>query len=238
MGSSPFGRIGRMSRSYTGAFSVSERAGTLAACSPAIRTSRSPPGSSVATTAVARPHFAQTARTRSSFEGWTIASIRSCDSDVRISNASMPSSRSGTRSRSSRAPSPARAADSLTAQVSPAPPRSWSPSNRSSSISSSEASIRSFSANGSPICTEGRDPSLPSSIVADASTETPPIPSRPVVAPYRTMKEPELGVCVAAVISRSALAMPTHSTFTVGFAECGGANRTSPPTVGTPMQLP
>jgi hypothetical protein len=45
-------------------------------------------------------------------------------------------------------------------------------------------------------------------------------------------------VWVAAVISRSALVMPTQSTFTVGFDECGAANRTSPPTVGTPMQLP
>ena len=52
------------------------------------------------------------------------------------------------------------------------------------------------------------------------------------------MSEPSWGVCVAAVISRSAWAMPTHITFTVGFAECGSANRTSPPTVGTPMQLP
>ena len=39
-------------------------------------------------------------------------------------------SRSGTASRSSRAPMPARAADSLTAHVMPAPPRSCSPSSR------------------------------------------------------------------------------------------------------------
>ncbi len=52
------------------------------------------------------------------------------------------------------------------------------------------------------------------------------------------MSEPGWGVCEAAVINRSARAMPTHITFTVGFAECASANRTSPPTVGTPMQLP
>ena len=47
----------------------------------------------------------------------------------------------------------------------------------------SDASINSFSANGSPICTEGRDAAEPSSSVAEASTLTPPMPSRPVVAP-------------------------------------------------------
>ncbi len=78
---------------------------------------------------------------------------------------------------------PARAADSLTAQVMPAPPRSCRPSSTSSPISSSVASIRSFSVKGSPIWTDGRDASEPSSSVAEASTETPPMPSRPVEAP-------------------------------------------------------
>ena len=50
-------------------------------------------------------------------------------------------------------------------------------------MSSSEASISSFSANGSPIWTLGRESSAPSSSVALARTLTPPIPSRPVVAP-------------------------------------------------------
>ena len=36
----------------------------------------------------------------------------------------------------------------------------------------------------------------------------------------------------------SARARPTHMTSTLGLAECGAANRISPPTVGTPMQLP
>ena len=40
------------------------------------------------------------------------------------------------------------------------------------------------------------------------------------------------------VTSASASASPTHITSTVGFVECASANRISPPTVGTPMQLP
>ena len=132
----------------------------------------------------------------------------------------------------------ARAADSLTAHVIPAPPRSWRPSNSPWRISSSDTSISSFSANGSPICTEGRDASAPSSRVALASTETPPIPSRPVAAPYRTIDDPTCGVRLVAVTSSSAFANPTHITFTHGLEECASAKRISPPTVGTPMQFP
>ncbi len=39
-------------------------------------------------------------------------------------------------------------------------------------------------------------------------------------------------------MSPSTGAIPTHMTFTLGFAECGSAKWISPPTVGTPMQLP
>ena len=105
-------------------------------------------------------------------------------------------------------------------------------------MSSSEASISSFSANGSPICTDGRDASAPSSSVALASTDTPPIPSRPVAAPYSTMNEPTCGVSDCAVTSSSAFASPTHMTLTHGLDECASAKWISPPTVGTPMQLP
>ena len=38
--------------------------------------------------------------------------------------------------------------------------------------------------------------------------------------------------------SRSAGAMPTHITLTIGLREWAAAKWTSPPTVGTPMQLP
>ena len=150
----------------------------------------------------------------------------------------MSAARSGTASRSTSAPSPARAADSLSAHVMPAPPRSCSPSSRPAPISSSEASIRSFSAKGSPICTDGRDASAPSSSVALARTETPPIPSRPVAAPYSTITDPACGSSDCDVTSASALAKPRHMTFTHGFDACASANRISPPTVGTPMQFP
>ncbi len=186
----------------------------------------------------ASPQRSQTSCTSTRRSGDTIASIRSCDSLVRISKGSNPGSRRGTRSSWSTAPIPARAADSLTAHVMPAPPRSCRPSSRPRSTISSEASINSFPANGSPICTLGRESSLPSSSVALASTLTPPIPSRPVAAPYRTIKEPSCTVSDSAVTSLSAEAIPTHITFTAGFALWACAKWISPPTVGTPMQLP
>ena len=70
-------------------------------------------------------------RTSSSRDGRTIASIRSCDSDVRISNGSMPGSRSGTASRSRSAPRPARGGRLADRAREPAPPRSFRPSSRS-----------------------------------------------------------------------------------------------------------
>ena len=97
--------------------------------------------------------------------------------------------------------------------------------------------MSSFPAKGSPICTLGRETAASSSIVRDASTDTPPIPSRPVAAPISSNIDPS-GTSGAAVTSRSAGATPTHITLTVGFAEWGSANWISPPTVGTPMQLP
>ena len=63
------------------------------------------------------------------------------------------------------------------------------------------------------------------------------MPSRPVAAPNMTSNEPSW-TWRSDVTSRSAGATPTHITFTVGFAVWAGANCTSPPTVGTPMQLP
>ena len=98
--------------------------------------------------------------------------------------------------------------------------------------------MRSFPANGSPIWTAGRDSSEESSSVAEASTLTPPIPSRPVLAPYSTMNEPTCATSDVEVASLSARAIPTHMTSTVGFALCTCAKWISPPTVGTPMQFP
>ena len=68
----------------------------------------------------------------------------------------------------------------------PAPPRSWMPATSPAAKSSRVHSMSSFSMNGSPTCTLGRlaGPSLVEGL-ADASTETPPMPSPPVRAPYR-----------------------------------------------------
>ena len=87
-------------------------------------------------------------------------------------------------------PTPPLAAISAAADVRPAAPRSWSATSRPRSSSSSEHSISFFSANGSPICTLGRLASSPSPSSALASTDAPPIPSRPVAEPSRTTRCP------------------------------------------------
>ena len=68
----------------------------------------------------------------------------------------MPASRTGTRSRSSSMPSPPLPAISTEDEVSPAAPMSWIATIASVCISSRQASISSFSVNGSPTCTVGR----------------------------------------------------------------------------------
>ena len=68
----------------------------------------------------------------------------------------MPLSRTGTFERSSSTPLPARPAISKAEDVRPAAPMSWMPTTASVSKSSRQASIRSFSVNGSPTCTVGR----------------------------------------------------------------------------------
>ena len=57
-------------------------------------------------------------------------------------------------------------------------------------MSSRLASISSFSANGSPTWTLGRFEGSSSVNVADARTDAPPIPSRPVVEPKSTARLP------------------------------------------------
>ena len=103
------------------------------------------------------------------------------------------------------------------------------------SMSSSVASSSSFSVNGSPTCTCGRRDSL----FADSSSEAklaPWIPSRPVREPMvrSTLPTPWAR---ARMRSRSR-SSPTHIAFTSGFPLYPGANATSPPSVGTPTQLP
>ena len=80
-------------------------------------------------------------------------------------------------------PIPPRSAVSEVAHVMPAAPRSWTLSTIPPWISSSVASMRSFSANGSPTWTDGRLDGSSWVNVADARTLAPPIPSRPVVEP-------------------------------------------------------
>ena len=142
-------------------------------------------------TATGRSQRRQTASTAGHWAGSTIATMRSCDSEIITSNGSRPGSRRGIASRSTSIPVPPRSAVSQVAQVMPAAPRSWTPTTRPFEISSSVASISSFSANGSPTWTDGRLDGSWSPKVADASTDAPPMPSRPVAEPYRTTRLPD-----------------------------------------------
>ena len=139
-------------------------------------------------------------------------SIRSCDSETMISNGSIPASRSGTRSTSMSMPTPPFDAISELELVSPAAPRSCSETSSPRSSSSSEHSRSFFSANGSPICTLGRLPSSPSPSSALASTDAPPIPSRPVSAPNRISRFPTPAAALRMRRSRSI--SPTHIALT------------------------
>src|SRR3954447_19518020 len=125
---------------------------------------------------------AHTVSTSSSRAGSTTQSIRSWDSETMISNGSRPDWRSGTRRTSRSIPTSPLAAISAEEEVSPAAPRSCSATSSPCSSSFSEHSSSFFSSNGSPICTDGRL-SSESSSSAEASTDAPPIPSRPVRAP-------------------------------------------------------
>ncbi len=152
--------------------------------------------------------------------GVTMASIRSWLSLVITSQGSMPSSRRGTAETSTSMPTPPRPAVSLVAQANPAPPRSWIPTTSFVSSSSRHASISRFSSKGSPTCTLGRlvsstAPDSPPLKPADASTLTPPMPSRPVVDPSRTARFP--GPDAIPSTSRSAGSAPMQSTLTSGF---------------------
>ena len=79
-------------------------------------------------------------------------------------------------------PTPPLPAISTEELVSPAAPMSWMATMASVAISSRQASISSFSTNGSPTCTVGRfsSESLPNSVLAMVA---PWMPSRPVLEP-------------------------------------------------------
>ena len=96
-------------------------------------------------------HFSHTATTSSTRAGSTTHSIRSWDSEIMISNASMSASRSGTLRTSRSIPTSPLEAISADDDVRPAAPRSCSATSRSRSSSSKEHSSSFFSSNGSPI---------------------------------------------------------------------------------------
>ena len=129
----------------------------------------------------------------------------------------MPGSRSGTASRSRSAPIPARAADSLTAQVIPC---------AAQVLEALEQAFRDqFQRGLDQELLRERVPDLHAGtrctrtlLQRRGGQDAPPMPSRPVVAPYSTMNEPACAVSEVDVTRSSALASPTHITLTLGLA--------------------
>ena len=157
-------------------------------------------------------HFSQTASTSATRAGSTTPSIRSWDSETMISKGSMSASRSGTLATSRSIPTPPAAAISPAEEVRPAAPRSCSETSSPFSSSSRQHSRTLDSSKGSPIWTVGRFASSPSPSSAEASTEAPPIPSRPVEAPISTTALPT--PAAAARTMSSVFASPRHIALT------------------------
>ena len=181
-------------------------------------------------------HFSHSARTSSTFAGSTTHNIRSWDSLTITSNGSIPCSRSGILATSRSIPTLPLEAISAADEVRPAAPRSCSATISPRSSNSNEHSNSFFSSNGSPTCTVGRLPSSASPSSADASTDAPPIPSRPVRAPNSTSVFPGPAAALRTSFSRSP--SPSAIAFTKQFCSYGSSKYTSPPTVGTPIELP
>ena len=162
----------------------------------------------------ASSHFAAIAWTSFTRSLFATTSIRSCDSESRISYGVIPGSRVGTLERSISTPTPPRAAISADDDVSPAAPMSWIATMWPDAISSRLASSKSFSVKGSPTCTCGRRRSL-SCVSSSDANEAPWIPSRPVLEPTanRTLPTPR----AAALIRSFSLSTPTHMALTSGF---------------------
>jgi len=89
--------------------------------------------------------------------------------------------------------------------------------------------------NGSPTCTVGRFSSVEASNSAEAMV-APWIPSRPVLAPMYITGFPTPAAVPRKILSAGR--MPRVKALTRQFPLYEGWNVTSPPTVGTPMQLP
>ena len=138
--------------------------------------------------------------------------MRSWLSLTSTSPGAIPSSRSGTRSRSIDRPTPPRLAISLAALVSPAAPRSCSATSSPASLMARHRSISLRSVNGSPTCTLGRLSASSSPSSALASTLAPPMPSRPVRLPISTRRLPTPRAAHDRM--RSCGTTPTHMALT------------------------
>ena len=206
---------GSIGRRYTGPSSAAVVGGMSTIVSPRHVMTRRPVSVTVPITVAGISQRAQISRKRSTLPGSTTAIMRSCDSLMRISSGVSVASRSGMVSRSTCMPPVPAAASSVVAQETPAAPRSWMPTTRSSLKSSRQHSMSSFSMKGSPTCTDGRFCCDSSSNVAEARTDAPPIPSGPVSAPKRITLLPGPGA-VARWMS-SCFITPTHSALTSGF---------------------
>ena len=152
--------------------------------------------------------------TSASLPFFTTTSMRSCDSDSKISQGVMPACLVGTLSRSMSIPTLPPALISDVEQVMPAAPISCMPTMASISAKSMEASRSNFSWKGSPTCTEGMSfaLSLLKSLEANAA---PWMPSRPVEEPTINTGLP--GPPAFAEICLPTSTMPAENAFTSGF---------------------
>src|SRR5436190_1691825 len=203
----------RASGAYTGQSSISRCPGiSTTTCS--FQVARYMPSSVTRPIGVAvSSHLAAVAWTSFTRSALATTSMRSCDSDSRISYGVIPGSRVGTRDRSISTPTPPFAAISADEDVSPAAPMSWIATMWLEAISSRLASSSSFSVKGSPTWTCGRRRSLACVSSSDAN-DAPWIPSRPVREPTTSSTLPT--PCAAAVIRSASRSRPTHIALTSG----------------------
>ncbi len=225
-------------RSYAGPSSASDRAGTSATTSP--------PHPDLETSTVdelgdhrdSQPPPLHTACTSSSLKD---GRSRACVPVIRSSGSRTPASllpqRHGVeidaRPHAGARRGLAHRARDARRRRDPAAPRA-----ARSRISSSDASISSFSANGSPIWTLGRA-RLGASLdrrAREHGDAADPVPTRRRAV--QDHERPDVRREARGGDELVGLRDADAHHVDGGFAECGSANRISPPTVGTPMQLP
>ena len=119
----------RGSSGYVGA-SASAATGRSPTTSPAYCATRRSPSTTRPIAVHGSSWRAQTASTSARRAGSTTAAMRSCDSEIMISNGCIPASRSGTSASSTSRPTPPRAAISASDDARPAAPRSCSETTR------------------------------------------------------------------------------------------------------------